>query len=113
MRMWMIDPSLLCRQHLLGEHSEIHKHKHNFEKRHNMSGRIGQMFPLQMQARHDELVEELLRRGYNHNSPYEAPDVSYLPAVVLNAEPDLIANADDLFRRCTACRQRIERQTNG
>ena len=24
MRMWMIDPKLLCRKHLLGEHLEIH-----------------------------------------------------------------------------------------
>jgi hypothetical protein len=25
MMMWMIDPVLLCRKHLLGEHGEIHK----------------------------------------------------------------------------------------
>jgi len=40
MRMWMIDPSLLCRKHLLGEHNEIHKHRHNFEKHHSVTGRI-------------------------------------------------------------------------
>ena len=40
MRMWMIKPELLCRQHLLGEHSEIHKHKHNFEKGHSIKGRL-------------------------------------------------------------------------
>ena len=24
MRMWMVDPRIMCRQHLLGEHVEIH-----------------------------------------------------------------------------------------
>lgn len=24
MRMWMLPPQLLCRQHLLGEHKELH-----------------------------------------------------------------------------------------
>ena len=24
MRMWMVDPQIMCRQHLLGEHTEMH-----------------------------------------------------------------------------------------
>lgn len=32
MRMWMIDPKLLCRKHLLGEHNEIHKHLPSFRR---------------------------------------------------------------------------------
>lgn len=24
MRMWMVDPTIMCRQHLLGEHYELH-----------------------------------------------------------------------------------------
>ena len=68
----MIEPKFLCRKHLLGEHGEIHKHKHNFEKKHNMTGRMGQIFPDKMQERHDLLAEEMLNRGYNHKSKLPA-----------------------------------------
>jgi len=40
MRMWMVEPKLLCKKHLLGEHNEIHKHRHNFVKKHSVKGRI-------------------------------------------------------------------------
>jgi uncharacterized membrane protein YheB (UPF0754 family) len=78
--MWMCDVSTLCRQHLLGEHGELHKFRHMFVEKRDMHTRMkrNQIFPMLMKQRHDELVEELLRRGYNHNSPYEQPDVAYL-----------------------------------
>jgi hypothetical protein len=79
--MWMINPKILCRKHLLGEHGEIHKHKHNFIKHHSIKKRItlDQIEPSAMQSRHDELAAEMLCRGYNHKSPYTQPDISYLP----------------------------------
>ena len=104
MRMWMVEPELLCRKHLLGEHGEIHKHRHNFVKRHNMEGRKGQIFPTLMQMRHDELAIEMAKRGYNHNSPYQQPDVTYLEVFPL---PNIEANKEDLCTRCTECKQRI------
>lgn len=102
MRMWMINPRTLCRKHLLGEHGEIHKHRHNFVKQHRMDGRAGQIEPLAMQSRHDELAEEMLRRGYNHKSPFEQPDVSYLPLMVVDKEEA----KRDLFNRCKECKKR-------
>jgi hypothetical protein len=110
MRMWMIDPRLLCDQHLLGEHGEIHKHKHNFVKRHNVVGRIVpvvQIEPAKMQERHDELAEEMLRRGMNHQSPYEQPDVSYLPEWIQEAKVDTSISKSDLVSRCTICKIKI------
>lgn len=107
MRMWMIDPKLLCRKHLLGEHGEIHKHRHNFVKQHNMSGRKGQIFPRLMQQRHDELAIEMLRRGYRHESPYTQPGVEYLPEDVLNSKPGINANMIDISNRCTDCAERL------
>ena len=61
MRMWMLNPKFLCRKHLLGKHGELHKFKHNFEKKYNMSNRIllNQIEPLSMETRHNELVEEI------------------------------------------------------
>ena len=105
MRMWMVDPKLLCRKHLLGEHGEIHKHRHNFVKRHNMTGRAGQIDPKAMGSRHDELVAEMQRRGYNHASPYTQPDISYLPDM---PAIDIEANLLDLTNRCDACKVRIK-----
>jgi hypothetical protein len=101
--MWMVNPKILCRRHLLGEHGEIHKHRHNFVKRHKMDGRIGQIEPESMKTRHDELAEEMILRGYNHNSPFEQPDISYLPEMRVNVETSL----KDLLNRCTECEERF------
>lgn len=109
MRMWMVNPKLLCRKHLLGEHGEIHKHRHNFVKKHNMSGRKGQIFPRLMQQRHDELTIEMDRRGYNHQSPYDQPNVEYLPMELLEAVPDIPGNLNDLSCRCEECRKNIKK----
>ena len=109
MRMWMVDPKILCRKHLLGEHGEIHKHRHNFVKKHNISGRLNpvvQIEPSNMKIRHDSLAKEMLRRGYNHKSEYEQPDISYLPEWQQNAKVDLSISMDDLFSRCPECKKR-------
>lgn len=106
MRMWMIDPKLLCRKHLLGEHGEIHKFRHNFVKQHSIVGRmkpIVQIEPLKMKLRHDELAKEMLRRGFNHNSPYTLPDLSYLPEEFTNAKVNIGYNIIDLMERCEEC----------
>lgn len=109
MRMWMIDPILLCNQHLRGEHYEIHKHRHNFAKRHSITGRIVpvvQIEPSAMQSRHDELVVEMIRRGMNHKSPYEQPDISYLPDSERYAKVDMKISLDDLYKRCHDCKMK-------
>lgn len=106
MRMWMVDPTLLCRKHLLGEHGEIHKHRHNFVKKHSISGRMRpviQIEPRSMQSRHDALAQEMTRRGYNHNSAYEQPDISHLSDFERNATVDVQASLRDLRCRCELC----------
>jgi hypothetical protein len=105
--MWMIDPKLLCRKHLLGEHAEIHKHRHNFVKKHRISGRITPVVliePENMQSRHDEIAEEMLRRCYNHKSPYEQPDLSHLSDNERYARVDLEYNVEDLKKICLECK---------
>ena len=75
MRVWDVEPKLLCRQHLLGEHRELHglwniltTHKgvggysHHPETR-RWTGKLAALH-----ARHEALVEEMTRRGYNHAS---------------------------------------------
>ncbi len=111
MRMWGIDPSLLCKQHLLGEHGEIHKHRHNFVKKHKITKRISpvvQIEPENMQIRHDELALEMLKRGYNHNSPYEQPDISYLKSDERYATIDKNISISDLTNRCPECTKNLK-----
>jgi hypothetical protein len=111
MRMWMIDPKKLCRNHLLGEHNEIHKHKHNFEKHHSILGRIYPIVliePDNMEKRHNELANEMLARNYNHKSPYEQPDLSYLPKEQRYAKADVAYNIEDLCDRCEKCRDNLK-----
>lgn len=107
MRMWMINPKLLCRKHLFGEHGEIHKFKHNFEKKHSINKRIeqGQIEPDSMEVRHDELASEMLRRGYNHKSPYSIPDLSYLSDNQRYFKVDRHKAILDLHNRCEECKK--------
>ena len=107
----MVEPSVLCKNHLLGCHYEIHKHRHNFEKHHSMTGRI---FPIvliepdHMQDYHDKLVIEMIARGYNHKSEYIQPDISYLPIGQQHARADIEYNLKDLCQRCEECKKRIK-----
>jgi len=110
MRMWMIDPKLLCRKHLLGEHGEIHKHRHNFVKQHSIAGRLSpivQIEPIEMERRHNDLAAEMIRRGCKHQSPYSLPDLSYLPHEHIFAKVDQEQSIRDLCERCKDCRERI------
>lgn len=101
----MISPKLLCRQHLLGEHGEIHKFRHNFVAGHKIEGRRGQIVPFKMKERHDELAQEMRNRGYEHKSPYKQPDLSWY-GDLSDWEVDLVASRNDLFDRCPECKKR-------
>jgi hypothetical protein len=76
MRIWDISPQKLCRQHLLGEHSELHaiwsilvNNKKGFSKHPEILRWKGKLKALYL--RHEELVKEMLKRGYKHNSPLD------------------------------------------
>jgi hypothetical protein len=111
--MWMVNPKALCNKHLLGEHGEIHKHRHNFVKQHSITKRISpvvQIEPSAMEIRHDVLAKEMLRRGMNHNSPFEQPDISYLPVFEQLAVVDVQNSLNDLSNRCPECKERIRNE---
>ena len=105
MRMWMVDPKIMCRQHLLGEHNETHKFLHNWQKKHSIAGRIAvnSIEPETYKARHDALADEMLTRGYNHLSPMEQPDFSYLPHEQRTVKVDQAASLELLINRCPEC----------
>jgi len=110
--MWMVDPRLLCQKHLLGEHGEIHKHKHNFVKQHSIAKRVSpvvQIEPAAMESRHDALADEMLRRGMNHQSPFLQPDITYLPTFERDAVVDVQNSLNDLSNRCSECAKNIKK----
>lgn len=106
MRTWEPIPAKnLCRKHLIGVHGEIHKFRHMFVKKANMSGYKGIVEFKNMKRRHDEIAKEMLKRGYKHNSPYEMPDLSYMPNELRFLECDAVRTYSDLFLRCKECKQ--------
>src|SRR5690554_2499542 len=76
MRIWDLPPEILCRNHLLGEHNELHglwtiltegrtgyaRHPETLRWR----GKLAALY-----NRHEQLVAEMERRGYNHRSPLD------------------------------------------
>lgn len=78
MRVWDINTKHLCRKHLLGEHRELHglwniltKHggKGGYSQHPETKRWIGKQKALYL--RHETLVKEMQRRGYNHKSPLD------------------------------------------
>ena len=81
MRIWDLPPRALCRQHLLGEHRELHglwnilRLRLKGYSRHPETLRwVGKTRALA--ARHERLVAEMARRGYGHATPL--PDAALL-----------------------------------
>ncbi|HEY9073963.1 MAG TPA: pyrimidine dimer DNA glycosylase/endonuclease V [Desulfobaccales bacterium] len=74
MRIWDIEPERLCRQHLLGEHRELHalwviltqgkKGFANHPETRRWRGKLQALY-----RRHEQLVSEMACRGYRHNTP--------------------------------------------
>lgn len=104
----MVDPRIMCRQHLLGEHCELGMFVGSLKKKISISGylRNNCLEPKSIELRHKELIVEMLRRGYNHNSPllYENDLISYLPIEHQNYKIDKDRSLELLLSRCALCR---------
>ncbi|MBI5216003.1 MAG: pyrimidine dimer DNA glycosylase [Ignavibacteriae bacterium] len=77
MRIWDLPPKMLCRQHLLGEHRELHavwtiitKNKKGYADHPETLRWIGKTKALF--NRHEALVKEMKRRGYLHRTPLDS-----------------------------------------
>lgn len=99
--MWMINPKKMCRQHLLGEHKELHQLIGSLNKGKSVKGHLdkGQIEIHKIKTRHEQLVKEMKRRGYNHNSKllkfkdYKAGKIN------------ISENEKELIKRCNECRK--------
>lgn len=109
MRMWMVNPKVMCRQHLLGEHVEIHMFLGAMRKGYSMLGYVenGLLEVKSLKGRHDDLVAEMLRRGYQHNSPlpdYTDEVLQRLSVIESVSEVPRKEAFDELLGRCQRCR---------
>jgi hypothetical protein len=98
-RMWNINCGKLCRQHLLGEHKELHQLVGSINKKKSIKGHIekGQVEVHNIRKRHVEVVKEMKKRGYKHNS--SLPKFKSFKAGKINKA----ANIRDLKKRCKEC----------
>jgi len=76
MRIWDLPPYRLCDKHLSGEHRELHgvwniltQDKKGYSRHPETRRWIGKLKALFL--RHEALVAEMDRRGWNHKSPLE------------------------------------------
>ena len=106
MRMWNVDPSKMCRQHLLGEHLEMHMFVGALAKNKMLSGYIngGLVHIANICNRHDQLVKEMVKRGYKHKTPVMLPKT--LGINLIDYETNNInieENEKELHNRCNNC----------
>lgn len=80
MRVWDIPAERLCRNHLLGEHRELHaiwsiilSGKRGYSCHPEVMRWRGCLHALFL--RHEEQVREMEARGYSHRSPLDASDI--------------------------------------
>jgi len=76
MRIWDLPPEKLCRNHLLGEHRELHAIWSILTQ-----GKIGYAHHPEtvrwkgkqkaLYLRHEQLVKEMIQRHYHHNTPLD------------------------------------------
>lgn len=99
MRMWSVQPALMCNQHLLGEHVELHMIVGALNRGISMTGYYngGLVSTDGIVPRHTALVEEMTARGMKHQSP--------LPAFI-NPHLGTVTDGVELHRRCERCRAR-------
>ncbi|MDY0340828.1 MAG: pyrimidine dimer DNA glycosylase/endonuclease V [Coriobacteriia bacterium] len=102
----MVDPAMMCDQHLLGEHAEIHMLAGTLAKHKSIDGFIarGLLEPSAMEMRHECLVAEMGRRMFTHRSPLPVSDLGYLSAEAREAKVDTEVSARELAHRCERCR---------
>ena len=104
MRMWNVNPKILCNSHMLGEHVEMHFFLGWIKKGKSIKGFIekGLVEVHNIKKRHDELAEEMIKRGMNHKSPME--DYNFETAGYVNIQENL----KELKKRCNKCCYLIE-----
>ena len=112
MRMWLCDPKILCRKHLLGMHLELHMFVGHMKAKRKITGFLKNncLEPKILKEQHDIIKNELIRRNYKHRTPMTCEDVNialkYLTYCELEHKIDKDRSLSTLINRCEECRKR-------
>ena len=103
--MWMTDVKKMCRQHLLGEHYELHMLVGSLNKGIKLDGfaKSGLLELKALESRHDELANEIVRRQWEHDSPFQGIDAPF-PEHLKDCFVDKDWSKAVLLGRCPECR---------
>jgi len=109
MRMWMTPPAMMCRKHLLGEHVECHMFLGTMIKNKSLKGYVdNNLFEMKsLFDRHQKLSDEMISRGYNHQSLIDynvfLKAIDGYPAVIRDSKVDVDQSFNELKSRCISC----------
>lgn len=109
--MWLINTEIMCRQHLLGEHLECHMFVSHINKQKSIRGYLDNnlLEPLSLTKRHNQLVKEMIQRGYHHKSPLNTVNLSYLSGVK-DWKINIDRSLKELLKRCNECQKRYKQR---
>jgi hypothetical protein len=108
-RMWMVDPRIMCTRHLCQEHCEIHRLVANLRKGRNVRKYLLQQVIdiSSIYARHEEIEDEIIARGGKLDSPLSAVEcvafARWYGSVTINMSRSL----SDLSSCCKQCQKKI------
>lgn len=109
MRLWMVDPKIMCKRHLLGEHVESHMFLGHMKKEKSIAGFIKHnCYDSRLFKRHEQLKKEMLSRGYRHDSEMDEQEVFGIVDEYPQAKVNRKKSLADLIERCEHCRKRYE-----
>ena len=111
MRMWMVDPRIMCRQHLLGEWRELFTIVGSLRLHKKFDGYIQNdlLEPQSIFLRFRELQKEMISRGYTPRKTLGFWETNILIRNLPLDQRLHIVNQDnslkDLLNRCPQCRE--------
>jgi hypothetical protein len=116
MRMWKVYPGVMCRNHLLGEHLEMHMFASAIKNGKRIDGYIrnGLVEIHNIVNRHNLLVREMNNRGWNHKTPMTNIDLltnnnqyRYKNTIIKKGSINSFKSYNDLAKRCKECKRLI------
>ena len=110
MRMYMVDPKILCQKHLLAEHLSVHAFVSLINQGNSLLGYIEHnlLEVSSLYIRHGELSEEMIHRDLNHQSPLKPITNRKNKDAYYHYTVDQSQSFNDLMNTCNRCRERYE-----
>jgi hypothetical protein len=111
MRMWMVDPRIMCFKHLCREHCEVHRLVANLRKGRDVrSYLLRQVLDISsIYIRHKELEDEIMARGGKLDSPLSAAECVAFARWYGSTTVNIGRSLADLSDCCKECRKKIGR----